>query len=255
MPVTSAPVTIVNGPPTATFTLSPSSPTTTAVLTATVTANDPDGDPVSLTYVWKTNGVIKQTTAATSSLTDTFDLGPSGNGDPGDVVSVDVTPNDGTANGAVTSASVIVVTPSSGITFRSASSASNNAGSTLAMPVPAGAMSGDLLLAQVTVNLNTSLTAPAGWTLTCSDLNSNFVRQSLYYHLAGASEPASYSWTLSAAHGAVGTMLAYSGVDPVNPIDVSSGGIGSGSTALTAPFLTTSVADRRAGWPAGRGEP
>ena len=104
-------------------------------------------------------------------------------------------------------------------------------------------MSGDLLLAQVTVNLNTSLTAPAGWTLIRSDVNSTFVRQSLYYHLAGASEPASYSWTLSAAHGAVGTMLAYSGVDPVNPIDVSSGGIGSGSSSLTAPALTTSVAN------------
>ena len=101
----------------------------------------------------------------------------------------DATTNTGSSTTSVTKNAA---GPPTTITFRSASSASNNAASTLALPLPAGVVSGDLLLAQVTVNLNTSLTAPAGWTLIRSDVNSTFVRQSLYYHLAGASEPASY---------------------------------------------------------------
>src|SRR5207247_459703 len=62
-----------------------------------------DGDTVGLTYVWKVNGVIKKTTSGSSSLTDTFDLSVVGNGTKGDVVSVEVTPNDGIANGSMVS--------------------------------------------------------------------------------------------------------------------------------------------------------
>ena len=55
----------------------------------------PTPDTVSLHYVWKVNGTTRQTTD-TAALTDTFDLSAAGNGDAGDTVSVEVTPNDGT---------------------------------------------------------------------------------------------------------------------------------------------------------------
>ena len=42
-------------------------------------------------------------------MTDTLDLSVAGNGDAGDTVSVEVTPNDGTVNGAVVSAQATVV--------------------------------------------------------------------------------------------------------------------------------------------------
>ena len=46
--------------------------------------------------------------ANSASLTDTFDLSVAGNGDAGDVVSVEVTPNDGTVSGSLVSASQTV---------------------------------------------------------------------------------------------------------------------------------------------------
>jgi hypothetical protein len=104
-PVTSDAVTVQNSAPSATVLLAPASPQTDAVLTATATRSDPDaGDTVLLTYVWKVDGVTVKTTAGSSSLTDTLDLSQPGNGDSGDVVSVEVTPNDGSVDGAVASA-------------------------------------------------------------------------------------------------------------------------------------------------------
>ena len=64
---------------------------------------------MTLTYVWKVNGTIRKTTTATSALTDVLNLGIGGNGDPGDTVSVEVTPNDGFVDGATVSASQVVV--------------------------------------------------------------------------------------------------------------------------------------------------
>ena len=99
---------IGNSLPTATVSLAPSSPTTSAVLTATATKADTDGDPVTLTYVWKVDGATVKTTAGSSSLTDTLDLGQAGNGDKGETVSVEVTPNDGSADGSAASDSEVV---------------------------------------------------------------------------------------------------------------------------------------------------
>ena len=60
-----------------------------------------------MTYVWKVNGVTKQTTTKTG-LTDTFDLSVSGNGSEGDAISVTVTPDDSDALGTPVSASATV---------------------------------------------------------------------------------------------------------------------------------------------------
>ena len=97
-----------NALPTATVSLSSSAPRTNDTLTATATKADPDGQPVSLTFVWKVNGVTKRTFSSSSALTDTFSLGIAGNGDKGEVVSVEVTPNDGVADGAPATAQATV---------------------------------------------------------------------------------------------------------------------------------------------------
>jgi cyclophilin family peptidyl-prolyl cis-trans isomerase/uncharacterized lipoprotein YehR (DUF1307 family) len=90
------------------LTLAPNPPHTNEVLTATVAASDADGDAVTFTYVWKVDGVAKQTTSATSATTDAFDLSAAGNGDHGQVVSVEVTPSDGANTGTMDSKSVTV---------------------------------------------------------------------------------------------------------------------------------------------------
>jgi len=94
-PVTSSPVVIADSAPVATVSLNTTTPTTQTVLVATVTASDADGDALSFTYVWKVNGVTRRITATTAT-SDSFDLGKPGNGNKGDVVTVDVTVSDGT---------------------------------------------------------------------------------------------------------------------------------------------------------------
>ncbi len=108
--VISSPVTVVNTAPLATVGLSPASPSTTATLTATATKSDADADAVGLTFVWKVNGTTVRTFSSPTALTDTLNLATAGNGDPGDIVSVEVTPNDGTINGTLVSAQVTVAT-------------------------------------------------------------------------------------------------------------------------------------------------
>ena len=101
-------VTNTNRLPTATVVLSPTSPDTNGSLTATATKTDADGDAVGLTYVWKVNGTAVRTFNTATGLTDSLDLSLAGNGDLGDVVRVEVTPNDGTADGSIASDHVTV---------------------------------------------------------------------------------------------------------------------------------------------------
>ncbi|MBF4764918.1 S8 family serine peptidase, partial [Nocardioides islandensis] len=97
-----------NSAPSATVSLSPVSPATNQIVTATATKSDPDGNAVTLTYVWKVNGTIVKTTSGSSSLTDTLDLSVAGNGNRGDTIRVEVTPNDGTANGGTVNDQLVV---------------------------------------------------------------------------------------------------------------------------------------------------
>ena len=95
--------------PVATVSLGSHTPGKTDVLTATATKSDADGDAVTLNFVWKVNGVIKQTTLASTALTDTFSL--SGKVNPGDTVSVEVTPNDPLLAGATVTDTATVSGP------------------------------------------------------------------------------------------------------------------------------------------------
>ena len=90
--------TTFNRPPTATVSLSQSVPGT---LTANVTASDPEGNPVTLTYTWTVDGV--QVPGATGN---TFDL-VANNVAAGRFVAVLVTPSDGSATGQTVSASAV----------------------------------------------------------------------------------------------------------------------------------------------------
>jgi hypothetical protein len=100
----SASVTVGNTAPVIdSVTISPSSPTTNTLLTASVSSHDADSDPVSYSYVWKKG------TTVVGGNSSTLDLSVAGNGDKGDSIMVTVTPTDGTSSGtAVTSAAVVV---------------------------------------------------------------------------------------------------------------------------------------------------
>jgi DNA-binding beta-propeller fold protein YncE len=93
-----------NSPPSVTVSLSNSSPKKNDTLVATAVGTDVDGDPLTYTYTWHVNGVLKQTTT-TGAATDSFDMKVKGNGDKGDVVTVIVTASDGVSTSTEATAS------------------------------------------------------------------------------------------------------------------------------------------------------
>jgi hypothetical protein len=132
-------------------------------------------------------------------------------------------------------------------TFKSVDTAGGGIpdGGTLDLPVPAGVVAGDLLIAQVAYNApNTGSITPvdAGWNLI--DLLKHptlDIMQGLYWREATGSEPAQYSFTLTsgAANTAAGAIAAYSGVDTTSPIDAALGQTNGNSTSIDAPSITT----------------
>jgi hypothetical protein len=130
------------------------------------------------------------------------------------------------------------------ITFVGTSPISDNSSavSTVAIGLPLGVQSGDVLIAQIVVYDGTASdvpTAPKGWTAIRDDaVNSGDKATSwLYYHIAGSNEPAFYSWSI-VPNWAAGAMGAWRGASNT-PIDKTSGATAAGTSfSLAAPSLT-----------------
>ncbi|MCU1455869.1 MAG: hypothetical protein JWN46_4015 [Acidimicrobiales bacterium] len=117
----------------------------------------------------------------------------------------------------------------------------------IALSVPLGAASGDLLLASIGVGRNSTrsqvtISAPAGWTLVSRTNLSSVATLALYRHVLAAGE-SSYSWTTDVAVGGTAFLAAFSGVDPTNPIDASQGTVVGRTTTVGAPSVTTTTSD------------
>jgi len=126
------------------------------------------------------------------------------------------------------------------------STATGNGGSSavgsLTVSLPAGTAQDDLLVAQVAVRGNITITAPAGWTLINRSNNGTDLTQAAYWKLAGASNPSSATWTFSASGRTAGAMAAYRGVDPIAPINAASARTNASSTSVTANSVTPTTA-------------
>ncbi len=113
--------------------------------------------------------------------------------------------------------------------LRSASSAQSAGSSSVTVSRPAGTSAGDVLVAAVTARVDaaTAVSAPSGWTLVrrddCSGSAQTVLAQSVYYRVAGGSEPASYTFSSPVPTGVASSVLAYTGVDTASPIEGSSG--------------------------------
>ncbi len=118
-----------------------------------------------------------------------------------------------------------------------------NGSSTLSITKPSST-TGDILIADITVYGGTgiSITPPSGWVLVQRTDNGTILGVASYRKLVSFSEPSSYTWGISPSARAVGGIVAYSGVIVENPIDVSSGGVGQGTSAQ-APAITTTYAN------------
>ena len=132
------------------------------------------------------------------------------------------------------------------ITSHGTSTASTN-GTTTSVTVtrPANTQTGDQLLAQISVGGGSviSITPPPGWTAVQDQSNSTNVQGAVFSYTATASDPTSWTWTLSAAEPAAADLTAYTGVNATTPIDVSASTTATATTSQTAPVLTTTAND------------
>jgi len=115
---------------------------------------------------------------------------------------------------------------------------------TLVINRPTNTASGDLLIAAITLNGNVTIPSanvPAGWTRIRVVPSATAMALVTYYKIATGSEPANYTWTLSASGTAVGSIMRFTGENPANPIDTSSQNNSAGvtGTALSATGITT----------------
>jgi len=118
----------------------------------------------------------------------------------------------------------------------------------LTINLPAGTASGDAMIASVSVTPSTiTITPPAGWTQIRQVTQGNITSSKLvtYSRVAGGSEPATYTWTLSSAGfvGAAGGIASFTGVDSVAPVDAEAGNATPSDRDHTAPGVTTTLAD------------
>ncbi|MCH8867979.1 MAG: hypothetical protein IID58_14160, partial [Proteobacteria bacterium] len=109
---------------------------------------------------------------------------------------------------------------------------------------PIGTADTDVLIAHIGVDGGTgiSVTPPGGWTLIRRTDNGTSIALASYYLVAGGSEPANYTFTISGSTARTGAISTYAGVDNASPIDASSGQTGSG-TSVTAASVTTASND------------
>ncbi|MGH7313504.1 MAG: PQQ-binding-like beta-propeller repeat protein [Candidatus Rokuibacteriota bacterium] len=119
-------------------------------------------------------------------------------------------------------------------------------GASLTVNKPTGTIQNDVMIASVAVRPHTvTITPPAGWTLVRRMDNANATANALavYRKLAAASEPASYTWTLSTHTGATAGIQSFAGVDTTTPIDVENGQNTPNGTSHATPTVSTTMAN------------
>jgi hypothetical protein len=138
-----------------------------------------------------------------------------------------------------------------GLFFRTAGTAKTTGTvTTLPLAVPAGVVAGDVMIAIVATSDNGGghiPTAPvSGWTQ-IEAFTSGLGGYAAYWHLATASEPASYTFANVSGTALVGAMDVYGGENTSAPIQISAKSTGGGFLSPTpnpvAPSVTTTTAN------------
>lgn len=114
---------------------------------------------------------------------------------------------------------------------------------------PTGTITGDVMVASIAVTPGTlGISPPSGWIVVQNIVQTEAATSHLtsFYKIATASEPASYTWNLSASHsGVVGGIASFSGVDTSSPIVSSASLVENGNNTVnhTAPSITANTDD------------
>lgn len=136
------------------------------------------------------------------------------------------------------------------VVHRASTTASALGATSLGVVKPAGVVSGDVLIARISNRnqVGATLTVPSGWTLLRSDQSASQLKTWIAWKKAGSSEPSSYAFGVSVASNVAGSISAFSGADPTNPIDAVSGQKNGNSATLAAPPVTTTSSSGLAVW-------
>jgi|GEM_PF-3962768 len=113
-----------------------------------------------------------------------------------------------------------------------------SSGASLTLTRPAAIRQNDLMLVHLAQGYATgpAATPPAGWTLIRFDKDaSNYIGSWLYYKVAGASEPPTYTFSVSSGINLMGSIMGYAGINPASPIQTSAGQ----ESSATAPNHST----------------
>jgi hypothetical protein len=104
----------------------------------------------------------------------------------------------------------------------------------LNIALPAGATNGKLLIAAVAVDgaVGSSLTAPAGWNVLSAVNGGGQVGLAVWWKIATAAEPATYTFTWTGPEQAYGWIMRFSGANALAPINAFATSMGVGSTPL-----------------------
>ena len=109
---------------------------------------------------------------------------------------------------------------------------------------PASAAIGQVCVASLALNGSTVSAAPAGWTQFAAVTSITNPHLYGYYHVMGASEPASYTWTTAGSVASGGGISCYSGVNTTTPLDTTASVAASAVAATTGSVsgVTTTTA-------------
>jgi RHS repeat-associated protein len=116
---------------------------------------------------------------------------------------------------------------------------------TILVAKPAGTVANDTMIASVVSSGQSQVsTPPSGWTLV-RRMAQGPTTLEVYLKVAGASEPASYTWILgNNLYGpAALSIQSFSGVDTANPLDVESGQNTASSLTHATPSITTTTSN------------
>ena len=217
------------GAPLASFTATPTSGTAPLPVTFTDTST---GTPTSWSWSFGDGA-----TSTSQNPTHTYTAAGTYN--------VTLTASNAAGSNTSTATTITVGATPSGITFRSGSSAGNATATSVVVPAPAGAQAGDFELAAVATRGAPTITPPAGWTLVRQDINATTARHAIFSHRVTATEPASYTFTLSSSQAGAAVILDYTGVSTATPIDANGGQVTTtAAKTATAPSVTTTASDQ-----------
>ncbi|HEV8656755.1 MAG TPA: hypothetical protein VGR85_14705, partial [Candidatus Limnocylindria bacterium] len=132
-------------------------------------------------------------------------------------------------------------------TLRYTSNLAGTSNNVCTLNKPTTVVNGDVMIAACAFRGGSGTTVtsvPSGWSLVGSRVdNSTTISLVVYSHVVtdASSEPASYSWNLSATVKLSPALQSYSGIDNATPIDAAAGQTTPSDTSHSTPSITTTV--------------